>query len=131
MYAATRHASLQNADAVLTQLHGVITGLYLPFPRPFPVRLDIVRLGLGLDDVYWSDEPVAVRVRGASGTDLMVTVTGAATGARVAQTPVRLRDDPWTPVECAPLPSGTYRITVAGDERVEPAGDVFAVFDRT
>jgi hypothetical protein len=131
MYAATRHASLQNADAVLVQLRGVITGLYLPFPKPFPARLDIVRIGLGLDDVYWSDEPVAVRLRGSAGTDLAVTITDAGTGAQVARTPVRMRDDPWTSAECAPLPAGTYRITAVGDERVEPAADVFTVFDRS
>jgi hypothetical protein len=129
MYAATRHASLQNADAVLAQLHGVITGLYLPLPRPFPVRLDVIRLGLDLDDAYWVDEPVAVRVRGRAGADVRVAVTDVATGAGIGTIPVTLRDSPWTPSTCPPLPAGTYRITVTGDDRVEPVADVFAVFD--
>jgi pimeloyl-ACP methyl ester carboxylesterase len=128
MYAATRHASLQNADPVLVHLHGVITGLYMPRPRPFPVRLGIVRVGLGLDDVYLPDEPVSVRVRANPAADLTVTVANAETGAEVATVPVRA-DNAWTRAECAPLPAGLYRMTVAGDHRVEPAVDVFTVLD--
>jgi hypothetical protein len=128
MYAATRHASLQNADAVLVQLHGVLTGLYLVHPRPFPVRLDIIRVGLDLEDVYWRDEPVVARLHAAPGTDLAVTITSAATDTTVARVAVRASDG-WARAEVAPLPAGSYRITVAGSERVEPVADVFTVFE--
>jgi pimeloyl-ACP methyl ester carboxylesterase len=126
-FASTRHASLQNADAVLTHLHGVLTR---------PRDLGHVRaasapttLSVDLDDLYLVDEHVRVAVRSsAAGEPLEATVEDAATRAPHAVAPLPLTDDEWREVELPPLPPGTYRVTVRGDPtRVEPVADVFVV----
>lgn len=129
MFAATRHASLQNADAVLAHLQGVITGLYLPVGDFFAAPFDELGLGLDLEDAYWSDEPVAFRVQGTPGADLVATVADTETGREVARVPLRTDDNPWTSAESPHLPAGIYRMTIGGDARVEPVTDVFTVFD--
>jgi pimeloyl-ACP methyl ester carboxylesterase len=126
-FASTRHASLQNADAVLTHVHGVLTA---------PRDLNQVRavgapttLSVDLDDVYLTDEPVRVSVRSsAAGEPLEAVVDDTSTGARAAQAPLPLTDDEWRTVELPPLPPGAYRVTVSGDpSRVEPVADLFGV----
>jgi pimeloyl-ACP methyl ester carboxylesterase len=129
MYAATRHASLQNADAVLAHLRGLITGLYLPIGEFFATRLADVRVSVDLDDVYWSDEPVRAALQTRPDVELTVSIESAATGQEMARAAVRAGDDGRARAECAPLPAGTYRITVAGGSRIEPVTDVFTVFD--
>ena len=126
-FASTRHASLQNADAVLTHVHGVLTE---------PRDLGTVRavgapttLSLDLDDLYLADEPVRVAVRpSAPGEPLEAIVEDTATNARTAAAQLPLTDDEWRATEFPPLPPGTYRVTVLGDvTRVEPVVDVFSV----
>jgi pimeloyl-ACP methyl ester carboxylesterase len=63
MFAATKHAALQNADAVLTHLGGLLTGLYFPLGDFRAARPHLAQLSLELDDLYRSDEKVIVRVR--------------------------------------------------------------------
>ncbi len=129
MYAATRHASLQNADAVLAHLRGLITGLYLPIGEFFATRLTDVRVGVDLDDAYWSDEPVHAGLQTRPDVELTVSVEHVATGQEAARVAVRTGGDGRARVECAPLAVGTYRLTVMGGSRVEPVTDVFTVFD--
>src|SRR3954471_16415714 len=58
MFAAQRHASLQNDDPVLTQLAGVLTGTTLDLAafRALPT----VGLSLDVEDIYEADKPVTV-----------------------------------------------------------------------
>lgn len=132
MFAATRHASLQNADAVIAHLQGVITGLYLNLGEIFVARAGVVRLGLDIEDVYWHDEPVLLKVTAdRKGPNLEATVVDGATGAEVVRTLLRADSGGRYDVECRPMPQGTYRVTVGGGPNVEPVSDVFTVFERS
>lgn len=126
-FASTRHASLQNADAVLAHVHGVLTR---------PRDLGQVRavgapttLSADLDDLYLTDEPVRVAVSAsAPGEPLKAVVVDTATGVETAAAALPLTDDHWREVEFAPLRAGTYRLRISGDPtRVEPVTDVFVV----
>src|SRR5262249_44866846 len=61
MFAAQKHASLQNDDPVLAQLAGVLSGLHLDLAafRPLPA----VGVSLDVDDIYEAGEPVAVKAK--------------------------------------------------------------------
>ena len=60
MYAATQHGSLQNADAVISHLIGLLSGFDLDlgdFKKPK------IQVALEVEDVYFADEPIVVRAR--------------------------------------------------------------------
>lgn len=125
-FAATRHSSLQNADAVLAHVHGVLTeprdlGQIKAVGAPTTLSLDI-------DDIFLGDEPVRFTVRAsAPGEPLEAVVANTETAVeqRVSLPPT---DEEWRQAELAPQPPGTYRLTVLGDPtHVEPVVDVFAV----
>jgi hypothetical protein len=130
MHAGTRHASLQNADAVLAHMIGAIDDLYLdlwtyrvPFTMPAKLSMDI-------QDAYLPDEPITLRVRSdREGLDLDVAVVEVDSGRVIARAQLRPSDDGWQKVELAPLSGGVYRITVKGPVGVEPVSDVFTVLD--
>jgi hypothetical protein len=131
MYSATRHASLQNAQAVLEHLAGVITNLYLDlgaYRAPTSIR---ARLSLHIEDAYWPNEPVKLRVQpDRGGLELNAAITEARTGREVSRQPLRPSvEEGWQEAEFAPLAGGAYRVAVSGNAAVEPAEDVFAVFE--
>jgi hypothetical protein len=132
MFTATRHASLQIARAVLHHLDGVLSGLFMTnavlrrapeTSRPAPP----VRLGLTMDDAFETDEPIALRVHpDRDPPPLRAVIQHAGTGSVVADVP--LGSD--LGVDAPPLRPGLYRVTVQGDQTVEPVVDVFEVFSR-
>ena len=128
MFASERHASLQNEDAVLVQLRGVISGLDIDFPA-FRDAFPTIGLGLEVDDVYQPGEPVPVRVQPEEEpTDpLLVQVFDAETGQEAARDTLRPAEDGWHEAELRPLPEGAYRLTAFGSGRVEPVTDLFLV----
>jgi pimeloyl-ACP methyl ester carboxylesterase len=126
MFAAERHATLQNMDPVLVQLAGVLTG------RDTSAFRDVPKSGLGLDleDAYATDEPVAIRVRSEDeAAELDAVVVEAETGRGVAATSLQPGLDEWREAEVPPIPAGTYRLTVSGGPLVQPVSDVFVVYD--
>ncbi|MFL5980305.1 MAG: esterase/lipase family protein [Gaiellaceae bacterium] len=133
MFAAQRHASLQNDDPVLTQLAGVLSGLHLDLAsfRGPPT----VGLSLDIEDVYETREPVTIRARPEKeSTDALLAVVEDASRPpdseqplELARAPLRPAGDGWHSVEIPPLPDGAYRVTVLGSGMVEPVADVFAV----
>jgi hypothetical protein len=133
MFAAQRHASLQNDDPVLTQLAGVLSDINLDLSvfRALPT----VRVSLDVDDVYEVREPVTVRARPEQELTepLLAVVEDAArppddeTPVEVARATLRSSGDGWQSTELAPLPEGAYRVTVFGAGSVEPVTDVVAV----
>lgn len=133
MFAAQKHASLQNDDPVLTQLAGILSGIDLDLSL-FRAR-PTIGLGLDVEDVYAADEPVTVRVRPEQSLPgPLVAVAEDATRAPDAEQPLEVRradlrvdGDGWHVGELGPLPPGTYRVTVLGDGAVEPVTDVVAV----
>jgi len=121
MFAAERHGSLQNNDGVRVQLAGILSGQDTSRVR---AGTDI---GLGIDDAFGPGEPVAFRVRSQ---DPMASSTAVLTAADPGQEVARrsLGAAPgWQQGELAPLPPGSYRLTIAGDG-VEPVTDTFVVF---
>lgn len=133
MFAAQKHASLQNDDPVLTQLGGILSGIDLDLSafRGPPT----IGVGLDVDDVYAADEPVVIRARPeqAFPGSLLAVVDDATLApdaehaAEVARTTLRPAEDGWHAAELRPLSPGAYRVTVLGDGLVEPVTDVFAV----
>jgi hypothetical protein len=125
-FAATRHASLQNADAVLAHVQGVLTQ-----PRDLGSMKAVgapTTLSVDVEDVFLKNEPVRFAVRASTpGEPLEAAVEDTTTEA--GQTlKLRPTDEEWRQAELPPLASGTYRLTVTGDPtRVEPVVDVFIV----
>jgi hypothetical protein len=131
MFAGTRHASLQNTDAVLTQLRGWLEQVDLTdFRAGAPVRLSVE-----LDDVYRVGEPVAVTVTPNEATaeiryelqqladpgvneqdQLPAPVTGSVSAI-----------DGANELEIAAPGPGLYRLTLSGDKDVEPVSDLLVV----
>ncbi|MGH2370453.1 MAG: lipase/acyltransferase domain-containing protein, partial [Chloroflexota bacterium] len=136
-YIADRHGSIQNGTAVLDQLVGVLSGL--SFTDLAEVRVEpAVRLALDIEDAYVADEPVRVRARSNSETvDLQALVVNTASGSVAAQATLGLGDGGWLQTTVAPLPAGTYRVTVRDqsdgdpDSAPAPVSDLFVVFDAT
>jgi hypothetical protein len=129
MFAATKHASLQNADAVLAHLSGLITGLYLDlgaFRAPQP---KLVQLALALDDIYRAGERIEIRARPLGGSAALgATFIEVESGREAAKLPLVAASDGWHSVEFEPPQAGAYRVTVSGEAaKVEPAADVFEV----
>jgi hypothetical protein len=131
MYAATRHGSLQNDDATLTQLSGIFTGLYIDL-GDFMGRGDTApgkaHLSLDVEDLYWEGEPVNVRVRADRHVEgLRAALVNADTGAEVASRTLAGESDGWQQGEFGGVGAGFYRIVVAGGDSVAPVADIFEV----
>jgi hypothetical protein len=128
MFASERHASLQNEDAVLVQLRGVLTAPEIEFPS-FREFLPAIGLGLELDDVYEAGEPLRIRVRPEEepADALLVQAEDVETDAEVARATLRPGADGWHEGELGPLPEGVYRVTAFGGGRVESVSDLCAV----
>lgn len=122
----TRHASLQNADAVLVHVEQAIRDLALDlgaFRAPEPPAVPV---GLDIQDAYWPDEPIVVKaLPSREDVTLEATITGL-DDRLVASAPLRSEGSEWMH-EFPPLPGGTYRVSVTGGSDV--ARDVFVVFD--
>ena len=126
-HAATRHASLQNAQAVLVHVQGILTqprdlGSVKALGAPTTLSLDV-------DDLFLSDEPVRFAVRAsAPGEALEAVVTNTETAAAERTVQLPPTDEDWRDAELPPLEPGTYRLTVTGaPTSVEPIADVFGV----
>jgi pimeloyl-ACP methyl ester carboxylesterase len=128
MYAGTQHGSLQNADAVVTHLTGLLSGLGLDLGG---FRKPKVQVALEVEDVYFPGEPVTVRAR-PNKPDAKLTATlwrsGESQPVATAQMPAAGGD--WCNAEFAPPAAGAYRVTVSGEE-VETAEDSLVVTEVT
>lgn len=129
MFAATKHASLQNADAVLTHLGGLLSGLYFPLGdfRAPPPRL--AQLSLELADLYRSDAKVVVRATPSQPvTALGATFTDVESGREVLRVAMTKDADGAYSVELPSPRAAAYRVTVeGGGPGVEAAADAFEV----
>ena len=127
VFAAARHGSLQNTDAVLAHVQGVLTK-----PRDLgnvkAVGAEIT-LSLDIDSLFAAQEPVCFAVAPSTPgvpLDAAIESTDGSVPKQVITLPPS--DDQWIRIEMPPLPPGAYRITVTGDPtEVEPIADVFAV----
>jgi pimeloyl-ACP methyl ester carboxylesterase len=127
MYSGDRHASLQNADPVQTQLLGILTA------RPLQGFKEVRGLRLEADEILAADEPLDVRVLPDRGNlDLAATVVSLATGHDVGEPrPLRRDADDVHHLTVEPLPPGDYRLTVRGAgtsaELIDPVHGLFCV----
>jgi pimeloyl-ACP methyl ester carboxylesterase len=126
-FAASRHGSIQNADAVLAHLQGVLTT-----PRDLGNVRAVgapVTLSLDIDGIFSRQEPVQFAVRPSEvgvPLDAVIESTNGSTPRQMAT--LGPSDDEWLRRELPPLAAGVYRITVSGDPtQVEPVTDIFAV----
>jgi hypothetical protein len=125
MFAADRHASLQNNDAVWAQVQGILQTGQINLGA---FKVPLVQLSVQLDDAYSLDEPVRLRARSDQieppPLSARITSIENMSTQTVKLTPAA---DGWHEVETPPLSAGTYRVTVYGDVRVQPVTDVFTV----
>jgi pimeloyl-ACP methyl ester carboxylesterase len=133
MFSGTRHASLQNARAVLTQISGWASGVDLGRFRLAPPQ---VRLAVDLLDAYPADEPVHLTVTPTAVTgELTATLEylGGPDGAPAPAGPVTVTlgtaDGP-REVELPHAGPGGYRVSVSGSPAVEPVSDLLVVAPR-
>jgi pimeloyl-ACP methyl ester carboxylesterase len=127
VYATQAHASLQNVDALLVQLMGVLTREPLGAFRASP--FDGFRLEV--EDVVAPDQPLEVSFEtGGPAPRAVVTVENVDTDTRLPQQTAELDDDGRGRVTFTPLPPGIYRVTVGDDEdMVRPVTDLVVVGD--
>ena len=128
MFAAQKHGSLQNDDAVLTQLYGLLRGQPVPDEE---YHIAIGRAGLDLALGYVTTEPLGLSVRSDQiGSTLEVLVTHAGSGEVARRATVTADSEEWQELEIAPVPPGDYRVRVAGPD-VSPVVDVCTVLPAT
>jgi len=130
MFAGAKHGSLQNTDAVLTQLRGWMTGVDLSAFRGGAVTW----LRLGLADACPSGEPVPVTVEPTEAVGPLsyrLELLGGPTDRAVAPvTGTVSAKDGVREFELPAQEPGCYRLTVTGEDGVQPVSDLFVVAPR-
>lgn len=125
MYAATRHGSLQNADAVHTQIVGTLTGYEPAAPAVRGLRQSF---SLEVPDLVSAAEPIAMRAVGSRpGTTISATLRHSALGVVEARS-LRTGPDGTVRAEFPPQPAGAATIALAGDG-IEPVEDAIAIVE--
>jgi pimeloyl-ACP methyl ester carboxylesterase len=122
MYAATKHGSLQNADAVLRHVEGVLSGMAIDLGGFLKPK---VQVALELADVLEPGQPLQVRVRPVKEAALELVLENS-DGVEVARTKPRVATGGWLSAEFAPPAPGAFRVSVTGPE-VETAQDACVV----
>lgn len=127
VYATQAHATLQNVDALLVQLMGVLTREPLGAFRSSPFE----GFRLEVDDVVEPAQPLDVAfATGGPAPSAVVTVENADTGVRLPTQTAELDDEGRGRVTFAPLPPGVYRVTVGDEEdMLRPVTDLVVVGD--
>jgi len=130
MYAATKHGSLQNADAVLAHLDGRINDFYLDLGDFRGTPPSGVKVSLEVEDLTASGEPIEIEVRADHpGVALTVELFGDTAEAPIETLSIAANDGEWTQTTLTPQSSGTYRVRVSGPGVQVPAEDALAVID--
>lgn len=125
LFVAQVHGSLQNTDAVLTQVAGLLTAGKLKWDK---FREDPVAISLALQDVYSSSDPIAIVSRCEDPAQkLTAIIADAPTGAERARKALQIGADGNHAASFGPLPEGAYRVTVSGQGATTSVSDVFLV----
>jgi hypothetical protein len=139
VYVSEVHGSLQNSRAMLDHIGGLLEESPLdpfrlpsdppvPAPKPPPPPPPAADVAVIVDDLYGTSEPIVVGGQCDAATTLSATVTKSTTGEVVAQAPLVIAEPGGrTNASIAPLPEGTYRVTVSGTGLIRSATDVFIV----
>lgn len=136
MYSSDKHGSLQNDAAVRTQLIGILTERSTAAFRGDEEYDKSKGIPVDLPELISVGEPIDLRAGpGRAGLTLGVDVVDLATGQSVYDTPILLgRDgDGFHTGVVPPLPSGDYRVRVAGvgdsASLADPVHSLLCVFD--
>ena len=125
IYAATKHGSLQNADTVITNLIGILTGLNLDLGS---FRKPKTNIAIEIGDLYFAGEPVALSAKPTSEASLRAVLWRTGEAKTSAEFPLVPSGDGWHRAEFMPPAAGAYHVAVSGAD-VETAQDSFAVLD--
>lgn len=131
---ATRHGSLQNADAALVNLRGLINSFYLdlgPFKGARETPPDeVVQVDLDVPDLATSAEDVHVTARPSNpDVTLQVSIAPAAGGAATSLPMVPAQDGSFLAI-LPKLAAGDYSLSIDSEtHKVERAADSLAVID--
>jgi pimeloyl-ACP methyl ester carboxylesterase len=132
-YVSTCHASLQNAENVLHHVCEAMAGLDLDLSAAaYRSAASLpVKVSLDLEDAYWDDEPILLKVHTDSpaAPSLDVGIAEVSSGTEVARVVFPAGREGWRVAEVSPLSAGLYRCTVGGYSGVNVVTDVFTVFD--
>jgi pimeloyl-ACP methyl ester carboxylesterase len=130
MFAATQHGCLQNADVVLTQFEGMVTGLALDQRR---FRGPPKTIALEVEDLLFEEEPLIIRARIDGGDDnatrLKASLVDATTNEVLKDVELAPAQDGWRTAKLSSLPAGAYRVQVSG-VGLPTAEDAFAVAEK-
>ena len=127
-YVSTKHASLQNAEAALTQVVGTVTRKSLAGYRDLPFNGFTLDAPTVLSTTQELD--LVVKTLGAPST-VRAVVEDVATGKTVRRRTLRRKRDGSFPATIPPLAEGLYRVTIASDdEQMTPVSDLVTVIDR-
>jgi hypothetical protein len=125
LFAAEKHASLQNFGSILVQLIRLLKNQNINFNAWKAVPS---RIGLDIDDAFQTDEPILLQARSEAVMDLTAQIVNADSGELVRSGDLTKNLGEWQKGEFAPLPAGMYRIKVAEkDGMAEPVSDIFLV----
>lgn len=140
MYSSDKHGSLQNQDAVQTQLAGILTQRSSAAFRADEAFREPRGIAVDVPDLLNPGEPLQLSAGrpdrpGPANLTLAVRVLDLATGRDVHASPIPLGTDGDGHYSAVlpPLPSGDYRVVVAGvgDSAVlvDPVHSLVCVFD--
>lgn len=129
---ATRHGSLQNADAALVNLRALLNSFYLDLGQfrgdREEVRPGVLQVDLQVPDLVDTGEPVRIVARpSAPDVTLQAALRHAADGTLRSQTMTPDGEGAFV-ASFGPLPAGDYAVTIGSTtHRIEPATDALAV----
>jgi pimeloyl-ACP methyl ester carboxylesterase len=123
IYVGTQHGSLQNADPVIINLTGLLSGFALDLGT---FRKPKTRVALEVEDVFFAGEPIAVRARPSNGDVLLDATLWRSGETRPVAVAAMQPASAWYVAEFAPQRVGAYRVSVTGTD-VEDAEDSFVV----
>jgi hypothetical protein len=128
MYAATQHGSLQNADAVIDDLVGLLSGLGINLMTFKELRIHNP-VALEVDDVFFANEQVLVRARPKitdNNLEMRASLWRRSDSHPQAEQALQAIGGGWHQANFDRLEAGVYRVMVTGPE-VEMVEDSFVV----
>jgi hypothetical protein len=134
IFSGTKHASLQNGDAALINLDGILSGLYFDLRTFRSHAVNPTTVSLEAGDLHWSSEPITITAHlNESGEEaggdhrLIAHLTDRAADRPIAAKEMTRDSERDFTVTFDPPGEGTYEVRVTGGAGIEPAEDAFAV----
>jgi hypothetical protein len=133
-YVATCHASIQNSHGVVYHVCESLANLYLDLVSPNyrVAQQAATTVSLDVEDAYWDDEPVRIRLKAADTPSpaLHLTISNIEQGIDAGYVNFSAGHEGWMQAELPPLAAGTYRASVVDSLRTNLVTDVFVVYHR-